>query len=61
MAILKIENLSPESLKPDSKNPRSHPDKQIRQLRKSIKNLGFWFPILIDENNQIICGHARQS
>ena len=40
-------------------NSRVHSDEQIYQIAKSIQNFGFTSPILIDENNMILAGHAR--
>jgi hypothetical protein len=39
-------------------NPRQHPEAQIHNLMKALKN--YWtIPILIDETGTILCGHAR--
>jgi DNA modification methylase len=48
-----------ESLKPDPKNPRSHSEKQLKQIAKSIEAFGFNVPILIDVQGSIIAGHGR--
>lgn len=40
-------------------NSRTHSDEQINQLVASINEFGFTNPILIDETNTIIAGHAR--
>lgn len=40
-------------------NSRKHSPEQIQQLVNSINEFGFTNPILIDENNIIIAGHAR--
>ena len=40
-------------------NARMHDKKQVDQIARSIKAFGFNNPILIDENNTIIAGHAR--
>lgn len=40
-------------------NSRTHSDEQIDQLVRSINEFGFTNPILIDEKNVIIAGHAR--
>src|SRR5438067_7860090 len=48
-----------ESLKSDPKNPRTHSDKQLTQIRKSIETFGFNVPILIDAEAKIIAGHGR--
>lgn len=56
---LKIESMSVDSLIPDPRNARTHSPKQIKQLSKSIKTFGFLIPILADQKNNIIAGHAR--
>lgn len=40
-------------------NPRSHKDRQIKALVKSIQTFGFNMPIAVDTENNIIAGHAR--
>ena len=40
-------------------NSRTHSEKQIKQISKSIEQMGFTNPILIDETNCIIAGHGR--
>jgi DNA modification methylase len=47
------------TIKPHPKNARTHPAKQIRRLVESINQFGFTSPLLIDENNVILAGHAR--
>ena len=56
---LVISNESTESLTPFKKNARRHPDRQIKQIMKSIQEFGFINPILVDESHNIIAGHAR--
>lgn len=41
------------------KNARVHSKPQIRQIARSIKSFGFNVPVLIDKDNQILCGHGR--
>jgi len=55
----KIEKLHIDDLIPYDRNPKIHPDSQIRQLANSIREWGWTMPILIDENSQIIAGHGR--
>ncbi len=50
---------SPSSLLADPRNPRKHKPRQLKLLAKSIRSFGFVVPILVDQNNQIIAGHAR--
>ena len=54
-----IETMRVEDLIPYDRNPKIHPDTQIRQLANSIREWGWTMPILIDEDDQIIAGHGR--
>ncbi len=45
-----------DALKPNTRNARTHPKKQIRQIADSIATLGFKVPILVDEAGNIIAG-----
>jgi hypothetical protein len=47
------------TLIPYDRNPRIHPDDQIRQIADSIERWGWTIPILIDENDNVIAGHGR--
>jgi hypothetical protein len=40
-------------------NPRTHSDKQIRQIAASIETFGFTNPVLIDSASTVIAGHGR--
>src|SRR5688500_13072821 len=51
--------LSPEALRPYPRNARTHSKKQIDQIAKSIRRFGFTNPVLIDDDNMILAGHAR--
>lgn len=46
-------------LRPNPRNARTHPKKQIRQIANSIREFGFRNPILVDEHSVILCGHGR--
>jgi DNA modification methylase len=48
-----------EELKPDPKNARQHPERQVRQIARSIGEFGFLIPVVVDANEQIIVGHGR--
>ena len=50
---------SPYDLRPDPRNARTHPKKQVAQIKASIESFGFTNPVLIDEENLIIAGHGR--
>ncbi len=48
-----------KALKPYEFNPNSHSQLQIDKLKQSITEFGFTNPILINEHDEIIAGHAR--
>lgn len=48
-----------KSLIPYARNARTHSDMQIAQIAASIKEFGFLNPIVIAEDNTILCGHGR--
>ena len=58
---LALERLPIVSLRPCSRNARTHSKKQIRQIAESIRTFGFNNPVLIDKNDQIVAGHGRVS
>ena len=47
------------ALQPDPRNARTHPKRQLDQLRSSILQFGFTNPILVDETGVLIAGHGR--
>lgn len=46
-------------LVPYARNARTHSDEQVAQIMASIREWGFTFPVLIDEDDGIIAGHGR--
>lgn len=48
-----------EELIPYARNARTHSPEQIAQIAASIKEFGFLAPIIISEDNTILCGHGR--
>ena len=54
-----IQLVSPNALKPNPRNARTHSKKQIRQIADSISAYGFTMPLLIDETAMILAGHGR--
>ena len=40
-------------------NPRTHSEKQIRQIAASIETFGFTNPVLIDSSDTVVAGHGR--
>lgn len=53
-----IKNIKVSKLQPYERNPRRN-DKAVDEVVKSIQNLGYKTPIIIDENFVILCGHTR--
>jgi DNA modification methylase len=47
------------SIKPDPRNARTHPKRQVDQIIASMREFGFTNPILIDPNGVVIAGHGR--
>lgn len=58
-APLRVEYLAPRNLMPSAHNARVHPAPQVRALAKSIKMFGFLSPVVVDANNNLLCGHGR--
>jgi hypothetical protein len=56
---LSLEFLQTASIKPNLHNAREHSRKQIANLMRSIARFGLVIPLLIDDSNQLLCGHAR--
>lgn len=56
---LVVEPRAPDLLKPYPGNARTHSAKQIQQLAASMKRFECISPIIIDEGNEILAGHAR--
>jgi DNA modification methylase len=56
---LSIEYLAGDDLRPYQNNPRLHPKAQIDKLARAISDFGFLIPILIDDQNTVLAGHAR--
>ena len=55
----RYENVPIEKLVPYENNARTHTEKQIEKVAKSIDAFGFLNPILIDSDYGIIAGHCR--
>jgi hypothetical protein len=56
---LKIEYLPIRNLRPNPNNSRLHPQKQIEKLCRAVDEFGFLIPVLIDDRDTLIAGHAR--
>ena len=58
MDKLKIEYFKTEELTPYAKNPRKN-DGAVEPVANSIREFGFKVPIVIDKENNVVCGHTR--
>lgn len=47
-------------LVPYEKNPNVHPIEQIKAIADSIECYGQYYPILVDEDLRILCGHGKK-
>jgi DNA modification methylase len=54
-----IEPLPLEALRKNPRNARVHNERQITKLAGSIRAFGFLVPVIVDEGNLLLCGHAR--
>lgn len=54
-----VERRSVASLIPSARNARVHSDTQIAQIAASVREWGWTVPVLVDEQNGILCGHGR--
>lgn len=48
------------SLVPYDKNPNIHPEEQVKAIAESIDTYGQYYPIIVDENMHILCGHGKK-
>ncbi len=58
-SALTIESVPVQDLRPSPNNCRFHPKEQIDKLKRAIERFGFLGPVLIDDRNRVIVGHAR--
>jgi len=56
---MKIETVEIDKLRPFERNPKRHPETQLKKLRKSISEFGWTNPILATKDGMIVAGHAR--
>ena len=56
---LALKYVSPQNLKFNPRNARSHKPTQIAAIARSIHTFGFNVPIVADEDGQILAGHGR--
>lgn len=48
------------SLKEFPGNPNIHPEDQIKAIAASMERYGQYYPIVVDEDLQILCGHGKK-
>lgn len=48
------------TLVPYENNPNVHPIEQIKAIAESIESYGQYYPILVDEDMRILCGHGKK-
>jgi DNA modification methylase len=58
---LKVESRPLAWFRPDPKNARTHPRKQLAQLQASIERFGLNAPIVANAEGLILAGHARHA
>jgi DNA modification methylase len=59
MSTPSVEHVPISTLRPYSRNARTHSRKQLRQIAASIQRFGFTNPVLISDDSEILCGHGR--
>src|ERR1700730_3918858 len=59
MSDRQITYLPPKQLRPYPQNAHTHCNTQIGQVARSIQQLGFIAPIIVDEDHVILAGHCR--
>ena len=50
-----------DKLVPSVNNARTHSQEQVNKLRGSLREFGFINPVIIDRDNNVLCGHGRLS
>jgi DNA modification methylase len=54
-----VEQIAVASLREASRNARTHTERQIDELARSISRFSFTNPILVDDANNVVAGHGR--
>lgn len=55
----KLEYVSPDAVKPHPRNANRHSRRQLKKLADLIARLGFINPIIVDDQDRVVAGHAR--
>jgi len=59
MRDAKVERVAVDAIRPNPRNARRHPPKQVAVLAENIRQFGFTNPVLVDEDGEILAGHGR--
>jgi DNA modification methylase len=59
MCLHQITEMQVAKLRPSKRNARTHSKKQIEEIVNSIRRFGWTYPILADEQGNILCGVGR--
>jgi hypothetical protein len=59
IAAMAVELVAIDAVKPNPRNAKQHPEQQVLLIAENIRKFGVNHPLLIDENNVLIGGHAR--
>lgn len=57
--VTELREIRINDLKPYERNAKKHPEEQVEKIGKSIQELGFISPCLIDQDFNVIAGHGR--
>lgn len=47
-------------LKEFPNNPNVHPEEQVKALAQSMEQYGQYYPIVVDEDFMVLCGHGKK-
>lgn len=53
-----VEQRDPRSLQPHPQNYRRHPEEQVAEIARNIRDLGLYRPVIIREDGTILAGHG---
>ncbi|KAB2877274.1 MAG: site-specific DNA-methyltransferase, partial [Pseudorhodoplanes sp.] len=56
---LVVESVPLSRIVKNKNNAREHKPKQIEKLAQSIRKFGFLAPVVVDQEDLLLCGHAR--
>lgn len=56
---IQVEGMPIDWLIPYPNNAKEHPQRQIRQIARSIQQFGFINPVIIDDKREVVAGHGR--